>query len=173
MPIENRMRYQPNVSENDLKGEADIIKMLRDVRTCIAEMDTDFASKRLKDILAVVEKHEYRIPRDSSNNVVAVIDLTFASRVLQTYRFNSEGGCQSCKGFARVKPVQDETFYFCSEKEDGDKMDELWVEKEFVYSPEIRKHIYKSAGCDRRVPVFERKLEEVIEEAENAEAVRA
>lgn len=143
--------------------EQKIIRLLKDVRTSVALLRPDFESKRLEDILEVVEKGKLIFQKEANPEEIWVelnykIDLSEAKEIIDDYRYKSEGGCQSCKNLGKFYRDM-ETYRYCKIGEDESSVVGLPISDQ---SSKINK-FYKE-GCGDKDPVFKKKIEEIIKE---------
>ena len=153
MPIKltNTIRCETNLSE--LNSEEDAVNLLREIRRKTGLLDHRLSDMDLKEILGVIERDRYEIPR-AEYGIDDVVDFSEARALYQEYRRLSEGGCDSCNHLNYSKPMPDETYSWCGKRET-----EKDVRPEDGISPRIRK--YSKEGCEEIARHF-RKLEDVL-----------
>ncbi len=145
-------------------AEQQIIDLLIDVRDNICFVRPDFENQRLDAVLEIVEKEKWvfqkgvhpRKPWVESNYK---IDFSEAKQLIINYRFNSEGGCQSCLSLRSYTPFPGDHFKYCEEVEDENFAINNWS-NDNSQSPTIKK--FYEIGCKNRKPIISRKLEEVL-----------
>jgi hypothetical protein len=145
--------------------ETKILNLLRDIRRSVAILKPLISNHRLDNILEFVERGEWIIEAKVNTKEPLVvlnynIDLSEAKNLVLQYRQNSEGGCQSCEHLKNHTPLPGERIKYCNEYEDEKLASENWTINTSE-SPRISK-FYK-IGCDVKVPILKRKLEEVLE----------
>ena len=141
----------------EIKEEKQIIALLEDVKNDLVGVDN--SNKDLfdfKKLLNVIDGTKYEVIKESIRQVV---DLSKAKHLIDSYRRQSEGGCQSCKEHGHFMPYQDEHIFYCKlyeqEKLDNNELD-------FENSPRISK--FSEKGCKDKKPVFTKTIEQILKE---------
>ena len=143
--------------------EKKVLDLLRDVRASVALLRPDVENQRLDDILEVVEKGKWILQKKVNPEKPAVelsynIDLSEAKQLIDDYRKNSEGGCQSCKNLRRFFKNM-ETYKYCKIGEDESSVLNPPVSN---LSSKIEKFYKEGCGEDKEVKI-KTKLEELLE----------
>ncbi|MBI2661851.1 hypothetical protein HYX11_00135 [Candidatus Woesearchaeota archaeon] len=156
MVLLSKIEYEPAIKGfKDISPES-ILKMLYDVRQEIGKLEPSFADIDLLRVVAIVESGKYEINR----NILTKIDLSSAKQIVNTYRNNSEGGCESCSNFS-IDIINDnrDMFFYCDIKEHYQRTPQECGHNN-GFSPELAK--YYETPCASWKPKFSPKLEELI-----------
>lgn len=141
---------------------AKILAMIKEARSEIGKFDPSFSVLDLKEVIRIIDAGNY----DITGTVQTRIDLSEAKGKIQTYRDNSEGGCQSCTEFMRHVLNDDmDSFCYCNTHEHRER-----TPKECRYgrgfSPKVKVHYHTPCSPEHWKPRFSPKLEKLIEEKE-------
>ena len=147
--------------------EGQVLALLRNVRNDVVILNGKAAIAGLQDILDFVEKGEWIIPKkvdtelgfldkdiEKRSRINYNINLSEAKQIIDNYRNDSEGGCQSCINIKSHYPVPNETSRYC-------KIFETEKTSDQEFSPMLEK--YYKTGCKDKEPILKRKLEELLE----------
>jgi len=156
-----KRRYE--TSQKKIESELGLVQLVSDVRHCISQVDGMFEDKSYLDVLGIIEQGAYEIRRESSF-IIDRIDLSEAHLLIHGYRNGSEGGCTACQSLCDIKPCQDDTIYWCGVDETEEKALQNWKTTDKGMTFKTRK--YWENGCEARKPKFNRKVEEVLADAE-------
>lgn len=161
MPLLSEIKYETKIKElKDISPES-VLAMLRDVRTNIEKLESNFAIVDLTRVLQVVESGKYELNGD----ILTRINLSSAKKVINAYKEHSEGGCQSCVSLGRETiDAQDATSgWYCQVSDPDCNTNARGNEHRILYegfSPKVKKHYH--APCDSWKPRFSPKLEVLI-----------
>ncbi len=155
MPLKQQLTYVPIVRE--IVGSKDILRMLKDVRNSIINIEPDFEKRTLKETLEIAESGNYLV----EGQMLIELDLSLAKNQIKFYRENSEWGCRSCLNLVAdcSIDVKDFWFWYCKKHEDSDKVIEE-LNSDGGFSPLIEE--YYENGCDDNNLRFSRTLSQLF-----------
>lgn len=154
MVLINHLTYETTIKE--IEKEEQVIELIKDVAVDIHMLGFPVGDYNTKSILRQIEHGKYDAPKQKGNNFFYSVDLSKAQSLIEDYRRNSEGGCQSCKEKGMHKPYPDETLIYCRLYENHKELDLVGS------SPRVNE-FYKK-GCEDRKPIFKKTIEEIVEQ---------
>jgi len=156
MPLLSEVKYESGINNFKSISSQKVLSMLKDVRAEIGKLESLFNSTSLKEVLAVIEKGAYKVNGD----IQIRVNLSGAKRIIEFYRENSEGGCQSCRAFTRDIFNDDmDSFCYCDVKEDAEQTPKK-CGYNAGFSPLIKK--YYHTPCEVWNPHFSPTLDELV-----------
>ncbi len=158
MGLETKIKYKPKIKISPKS----VKEMFYDIKSSISKLDNSFENLSNKEILKIIEKGKYKIKNEQFDTI---IDLSRPEVVMNIYRNDSEGGCQSCVSLGRETiDAQDATSGIYCKKSDPDYNSHAIGEPGVKYeglSPKIRKHY--NSPCKDWKPTFSPTIEKLLE----------
>ena len=170
MPLSEKYTYKISKRIKKINNpEKQIMPLLEDVRGNVSLLRSDISNQRLDIVLKVIEKGEWILQNLNAPNKEAFdpvkevelnyqIDLSEAQSLIQDYRRNSEGGCESCTNLKKHYIVN-ETYRFCKINEDEGSVKDL---PDSRMSPTVEK--YSKKGCNDIDRFFSKTIEQILKE---------
>ena len=118
MPLRNLIRQDPSLT--NITTEEDLVFLVEEVRTDLDRADSNAGIGRepLLDVIKYIEQGKYQTTSSQDE-----IDLSAVQDLLNTYKFFSEGGCQSCTQRVTFRINMDEGVeYFIKYEKEEDSM---------------------------------------------------
>lgn len=147
--------YQPPISE--IKNESEVQLLMEDIQgdliNLIQETRGGIMDLRISHLLKVVE--EEGIYSITTGRIKRTLDFSAARDLIQQYRKDSEGGCESCQNLKSIKPHPDETYLHCGYNETEKDVDENTGR-----SPMIGKNY--QTGCGNVNRRFSKTIEQLL-----------
>lgn len=160
MSLSRKIKLETKIKSIESISDTSVYSMLSEVKRDLTKLYPSFENHTLSYVLRIVESGEYKI--EDEDGVTTIVDLSEATRAINTYRRYSEGGCQSCTSQIRLTvDAQDaSSFWYCKVHEPN--IDELKKEIGYGIGPSPRIKIYNRSPCESWTPRFSPKIEELV-----------
>ena len=166
MVLTTVVKYKQSiVTDRETLTPNKVLLVLQDVRRVIGELQPAFRSKTLKEVLETIPKKRSEPLVIEGDNLMGV-DLSAAQAILDAYREDSEGGCQSCRKLGRNTDAKNATpGWYCkvSDPEKVDATGDLSRVHYAGFSKKVRNHY--GTPCENREPKFPKTLVRLVEAA--------
>jgi hypothetical protein len=162
MSLVSKVKYETSIKKFEDISPDSVLSMLRDVGADIKKLDDSFQHLDLEKVRQTIEKGEYII----KGKVSTIIDLSEAKEIIEQYREDSEGGCQSCQklGSEVIDAMDADIGYYCEVADPDCKKG--WIpeyQSRVTYSgnsPKVKKYYHNP--CKDWKPTFSPTLEVLI-----------